>query len=382
MTESKIKIALNGVTGRMGLNQHLVNSILAIRKEGGLELGDGTKLVPEPVLVGRNADKLKQIAAAHGVAQWTTDLDAALADPEVEIYCDAGSTLQRADNLEKALKAGKHVYCEKPISADTGSAVKLCRLAREKGLKSGVVQDKLWAPGLRKLKYLKDTGFFGRVLTVRISGTYWVFEGDLVKPQRPSWNYRKEDGGSMILDMMPHYRYMLDIFAPARRMVCLGATHIPQRWDEQGKPYACTADDAAYAIVELEGGIVAPIDTSWCIRAYSDDIINMKVDGTDGSAVAGLTKCSVQRRETTPRGHWSLDVAKPVDFFEGWQEMPEPEPYRNAFRAEWELFLRHVYEGGAFAWDLLAGARGVQFAELAEASWRESRWVDVPDLGA
>lgn len=380
MTDRTLKIVMNGITGRMGMNQHLVNSILAIRKEGGLPLADGSRVIPEPILVGRNADKVRDVAEKNGVAQWTTDLDKALAEPGVAIYCDAGSTLQRAGHLEKALKAGKHVYCEKPISAETDVAMKLYRLAKEKGLKSGVVQDKLWAPGIRKLKFLADSGYFGRVLSVRIDGCYWVFEGDLVKPQRPSWNYRKEDGGSMILDMMPHYRYMIDLFGNAKRMVCLGATHIPQRWDEQGRAFTATADDASYAIIELDNGVVVPVNSSWCIRARSDDIINMKVDGTHGSAACGLTKCFAQRRETTPRGHWSLDVSKPIDFFDGWQEVPEPEPYKNAFRVEWELFLRHVCEDSPFPWDLLAGAKGVQFAELADISWREGRWVDVPDL--
>jgi len=380
MTDRKLGIIMNGVTGRMGTNQHLFHSILAVRKEGGLALADGTRVMPDPILVGRNAEKLQALARSAGLDRWTTDLDGALADAEAEVYFDAGSTVLRAGNLTKAIAAGKHVYCEKPIADGLDAAVKVYKLAAKKGCRHGVVQDKLWAPGILKLRKLVATGFFGRILTVRIEGCYWVFEGDLAPAQRPSWNYRKEDGGGMILDMMPHYRYVLDIFGAPKRIVCVGATHIPERWDEKGRPFDATADDAAYAIIELEGGIVAPIVSSWCLRVRREDIITVQVDGTDGSAVAGLGRCFVQRRETTPRGQWSLDVADPVDFHAGWQEVPDQEPYKNAFRAEWELFLRHICEDSPFPWDLLAGARGVQLADLAQRSWREGRWMEVPAL--
>jgi len=382
MTERALGIVMNGVTGRMGRNQHLIHSILAIRKAGGVTLADGTRVMPDPILVGRNAEKLRALAGEFGLDRWTTDLDAALADPAAEIYFDGGATLLRADNLAKAIAAGKHVYCEKPTAADLDAAVRVCRLAADRGCRHGVVQDKLWAPGLLKLRTLLDSGFFGQVLAVRIEGCYWVFEGDLVPPQRPSWNYRKEDGGGMILDMMPHYRYMIDPFGAPRRVVCLGATHVDRRWDESGRPFAATADDSFYAILELENGVVASVNSSWCFRVRRDDIISMQVDGTAGSAVAGLRQCFVQRRETTPRAQWSLDMAHPIDFHAGWQEVPDQRPYVNAFRAEWELFIRHVCEDAPFPWTLAAGARGVQLAELAELSWREGRWMDVPALDA
>ncbi len=382
MTERSLKIVMNGVTGRMGMNQHLIRSILAIRNDGGLPLSDGTRVVPEPILVGRDAEKLKALAEAHDVAQWTTDLDGALRDDDAPIYFDGGSTLQRADNLKKAIAAGKHVYCEKPTSSSYDQALEVYLLAAAKGCKSGVVHDKLWAPGMRKLRMLLESGFFGRVLSVRIEGCYWVFEGDLVPSQRPSWNYRKEDGGSMILDMMPHYQYMIELFGTIKRVVCLGATHIPQRWDENGRPFDATADDANYAIAELDNGVVVPINSSWCFRVSRDDIITVLVDGTEGSAVADLRKCRVQRRETTPRAQWSLDIADPIDYAAAWQEVPDQEPYKNAFRAQWELFIRHVLEDKPFPWTLLSGAKGVQFAELAAQSWHEGCWKTIKEPSA
>jgi predicted dehydrogenase len=380
MTERKMQIVMNGVTGRMGKNQHLIHSILAIAKAGGIVLSDGTRVVPDPILVGRNPQKLEALSAECGVERWTTDLDGALAEPGAEVYFDGGSTLQRAGNLEKAIAAGKHVYCEKPTAEGSVEAHRLYKLAADAGIKHGVVHDKLWAPGFHKVRKLLDDGHFGRVLSVRVEGCYWVFEGDLQAPQRPSWNYRKEDGGSMILDMIPHYQYMIELFGNPKRIVCMGATHIPKRWDEDGKFYTATADDAAYAIVELDNGIIVPINSSWCTRLRGEDIIQMHVDGTDGSAFAGLGKCFSQDRENTPRAQWSLDLASPPDYYATWQEVPDSEPYTNAFRLQWELFIRHIYEGTPFPWNLLSGAKGVQLAELAFKSWEEGAWMEVPDL--
>jgi predicted dehydrogenase len=243
------------------------------------------------------------------------------------------------------------------------------------------VQDKLFLPGLLKLKRLIDGGFFGRILSVRGEFGYWVFEGDWQPAQRPSWNYRAEDGGGIILDMLCHWRYVLDnLFGPVRAVSCLGATHIPQRVDERGRAYAATADDAAYATFEIEGGIVAQINSSWCVRVYRDELFSLQVDGTEGSAVAGLRECKIQHRATTPRPVWNPDVPSPIDFWDAWQDVPNNAVFDNGFKVQWEYFLRHVVEDAPFPWDLLAGARGVQLAELGLRSWRERRWVDVPEL--
>ena len=381
MAFHNIGIIMNGVTGRMGTNQHLIRSIVAIRDQGGVALPDGDAIMPDPILVGRSEHKLRALAAAHGVERWSTDLDACLANPHDTIYFDAQTTTRRAAGVRAAVAAGKHIYCEKPIAADLATALELARLARAAGVKNGVVQDKLWLPGLRKLKRLVDSGFFGRILSVRGEFGYWVFEGDWQPAQRPSWNYRKEDDGGIIIDMLCHWRYVLDqIFGPVRAVSCLGATHLPERVDEQGKPYRATADDAAYATFELEGGIIAQINSSWCVRVYRDELFMLQVDGTEGSAVAGLRECRAQHRANTPRAIWNPDIPSPIDFWENWQEVPDNTVFDNAFKVQWELFLKHVARDEPFPWDLVEGAKGVQLAELGLRSWAERRWLEVPEL--
>ena len=384
MTETKVHtvgIVMNGVTGRMGTNQHLMRSIVAIVKQGGVKVGGGETIVPDPVLVGRNPDKLAKLAEMSGVEKWTTNLDEALADPRNTIYFDAQTTDRRVAAVTKAIRAGKHVYCEKPIALSTADAMELYRLAEKAGLKHGVVQDKLWLPGLLKLRTLIDSGFFGRILTVRGEFGYWVFEGDVVPCQRPSWNYRKADGGGIIFDMLAHWRYVLDnLFGTVKAVSCLGATHVPKRWDEAGKPYEVTADDAAYATFQLEGGVIAHINSSWCVRVRRDDLLTLQVDGTAGSAVAGLRDCWAQSAGATPRPVWNPDVPSPIRFFDGWTPVPDVPDCDNAFKAEWELFLRHVVKNEPFRWNLLEGAKGVQLAECGLQSWQQRRWIDVPPL--
>jgi len=379
MSEKRIGIIMHGVTGRMGMNQHLIRSILEIRKQGGVALKDGTRLMPDPLLVGRNAAKVEALAKQHGVQRWSADLDAALEGPD-EIFFDAASTQLRPKLLKRAIAARKHVYCEKPVSTTLAEANDLYKAAKKARIKHGVVQDKLWLPGLLKLKMLRDQGFFGRILSVRGEFGYWVFEGNLQATQRPSWNYRAEDGGGIILDMLCHWRYVLDnLFGEVRSVICLGATHIPYRWDEAGKKYKATADDAAYATFRLAGDVIAHFNSSWTVRVRRDDLLTLQVDGTHGSAVAGLRRCLTQSYAETPKPVWNPDIAQPIDFFAGWKEVPD-ENYDNAFKAQWELFLRHVAGEGPFRWGLLEGAKGVQLAELGLKSWRQRKWLDVPRL--
>ncbi|AYG68556.1 MULTISPECIES: Gfo/Idh/MocA family oxidoreductase [unclassified Rhizobium] len=384
MATKPIGIIMHGITGRMGYNQHLVRSILAIREQGGVLLSNGDRLMPEPVLVGRNAEKIEAVARKHGLSKTTTDLDAALADPNNTIFFDAGSTQMRVELIEKAIAAGKHVYCEKPISETLEEALSVAASAERRGVKNGVVQDKLFLPGLRKIAMLRDSGFFGKILSVRGEFGYWVFEGDWgVKAQRPSWNYRRQDGGGMILDMLPHWRYVLDnLFGEVKSVSCLGATHIPSRVDENGNTYAADADDAAYATFELEGGVIAHINSSWAVRVRRDDLVTFQVDGTHGSAVCGLMRCWTQHRVNTPKPVWNPDQPQTIDFFDTWDEVPDTQAFDNGFKVQWEDFLRHVAEDAPWKFTLREGAKGVQLAELAQKSWAERRWIDVPSLSA
>jgi predicted dehydrogenase len=376
----KIGIILNGVTGRMGANQHLLRSIVPIIRQGGVRVSPAEFIMPEPVLAGRNPVKLEALSRQAGGAPWSTDLDTLLADPAYPVYFDAQSTLLRPAAVARAIQAGKHVYCEKPVAATSAAALALHQAAERAGVRHGVVQDKLWLPGFRKLKSLLDRGFFGRLLAVKGDFGYWVFEGDTIPAQRPSWNYRKEDGGGIIMDMFCHWRYLLDnLFAPVAAVSCLGAIHIPRRVDEEGRPYDCTADDAAYATFELANGLICQFNSSWCTRVRRDDLLTVQVDGTEGSAVAGLRDVWLQPYGATPRPLWNPDVPQPEDFPATWQRMPEQLDCDNAFKAQWELFLRHVVLGEPFPWNLLAGAKGVQLAELALASWRQRCWVRVPE---
>lgn len=381
MKKHTIGIIMNGVTGRMGTNQHYVRSILAIREQGGVKINDDEVIWPVPVLVGRSEAKLSKLAAMGQGIRWSTDLDAELKNPANTIYFDSQTTGRRAPAVKKAIATGKHVYCEKPTAVSSADALDLYHVATKAGVKNGVVQDKLWLPGMRKIQRLKEQGFFGKILSVRGEFGYWVFEGDNIPAQRPSWNYRKEDDGGIIVDMLCHWRYVLDnLFGEVKAVSCLGATHIPERVDEQGQKYRCTADDSAYATFELEGGVIAHFNSSWTVRVRRDDLLTLQVDGTHGSAVIGLRDCWIQHYGNTPRPTWNPDVPQPLNFFEGWAKVPEQESHDNAFKIQWELFLRHVVLDEPFPWTLLQGAKGVQLAELGLQSWEERRWLPVENL--
>ena len=381
MAQQRIGIIMHGVTGRMGMNQHLIRSIMAIRAQGGVTLANGDRVMPDPILIGRNEEKIAELARKYQIERWSTDLDAALANTNDSVFFDAATTQMRPTLLAKAIAAGKHIYCEKPVATSLTDALHIYGLAKKAGIKHGVVQDKLFLPGLQKLKMLNDSGFFGRILSVRGEFGYWVFEGDLQPIQRPSWNYRSADGGGIILDMLCHWRYVLDnLFGEVKSLSCLGATHIPERFDEQGRKYQATADDAAYATFELEGGIIAQINSSWTTRVRRDDLVTFHVDGTHGSAVAGLNDCLTQARVNTPKPVWSPDTKQTIDFFDGWSPVPDTQTYDNGFKTQWEMYLRHVAEDAPFKWNLLEGAKGVQLVECALESWKERRWVDVPKL--
>ena len=378
----QIGVIMNGVTGRMGTNQHLLRSIVAIRDQGGVKIGDGESIVPDPILVGRNEKKLAALAARAGGVKYTTDLEGILADPAYPIYFDAQLTQLRAPAVLKAIAAGKHIYCEKPSGTTTQEAYALYEAAKKAGVKQGVVQDKLFLPGLVKLKNLIGSGFFGEILSVRGEFGYWVFTGhDAIPVQRPSWNYRKEDGGGIIVDMLCHWRYVLDnLFGEVKAVSCLGATHVKERIDESGKPYVCTADDSAYATFELNGGVIAQFNSSWTVRVRRDDLLTLQVDGTKGSAVAGLRGCTIQPYGATPRPVWNPDIDSPIDFAENWMTVPTNQILDNGFKIQWEMFLKHVVLDTPWVYDLREGAKGVQLAEAGLKSWEERRWVALDPL--
>jgi predicted dehydrogenase len=377
LAQRTIRVIMNGVTGRMGYRQHLVRSVLAIRNEGGAQLPDGDRITIEPILVGRNAEKLATLAAQHDVANYTTSLDEALGD-DASIYFDAQVTSERKKSILKAIGAGKHIFTEKPIAESVEEGIELVTAAREAGVINGVVHDKLYLPGLIKLKRLIDAGFFGRILAVRGEFGYWVFEGDLLPGQRPSWNYRAEDGGGMILDMFPHWNYVLEnLFGQVQAVTAKAVTHIPERWDEQGRKYAATADDAAYAIFELEGDVIAQINSSWAVRVDRGELVEFQVDGTHGSAVAGLFGCRIQPRVSTPMPVWNPDLPTIEDFRSQWEQIPDNAEFPNGFRAQWEQFLSDVDAGRPHSYDLAAGVRGLQLADAGLTSSAEGRRVAI-----
>jgi len=381
MTRKVIHVALNGVTGRMGYRQHLLRSLLAIREQGGVRLEDGTSLYPEPILVGRNEDRLRAIAERHGLERWTTSLDEVLADPGVDVYFDTQATSAREASLMKAIEAGKHVYTEKPVAGSLEGALRLARAARAAGITHGVVQDKLFLPGVMKLQRLVAGGFFGRVLSVRLEFGYWVFEGNEIPAQRPSWNYRAEAGGGIVLDMFPHWQYLLTaLFGPIAAVYTRATTHVPRRWDESGTVYDATADDAAYAVLEFASGAFASVNSSWAVRVNRRELLELQVDGTDASAVAGLRDCAVQHRMLTPVPVWNPDLPDPIAYQALWSDVPDNMAFDNGFKVEWELFLTCAAEGRPFTWDLAEGAKGVQLANLALQSSAEGRRLTVPAL--
>lgn len=381
MAQRKVRIIMNGVTGRMGYRQHLLRSILAIRDDGGVELDDGSRLQVEPILVGRNHEKLAELAKRHDVADFTTDLDEALADTTASIYFDAQVTTERKKAILKAIAAGKHIYTEKPVAESVGEGMELAQAAAAAGVINGVVHDKLYLPGLLKLKRLVDAGFFGRILSIRGEFGYWVFEGDKQAAQRPSWNYRAEDGGGMVLDMFCHWNYVLEnIFGRVESVMAKAVTHIPERWDEHGEKYVATADDAAYGIFELEGNIIAQINSSWAVRVDRGELVEFQVDGTDGSAVAGLFDCRIQPSVRTPKPVWNPDLPVDQDFRSQWASVPDNQEFANGFRAQWEQYLRDVDAGRPHAYDLMSGVRGLQLVEAGMASSAQGRRIEIERL--
>jgi len=378
MPTQTIGIIVNGATGRIGSTQHLANALAPIRREGGLAAG-GDRIVPRLLLVGRDAGRLAQIAAAHGVTEWSTDLDAALGDSSFTVFFDAAATHQRRQVLEKAIAAGKHLYTEKPVALSAADGLALLAAARARGLKHGAVEDKQYLPGLQKLAALSRAGFFGRVVGFQLEFGWWVFDGVERPSQRPSWNYTRAGGGGLILDMYPHWRYVIEnILGPIRRVVTAAATAVPERIDESGARYRVDVEDTATTLVELADGAFGTIMSSWATRVRRDDLMTFAIDGTGGSAIAGLHRCRVQTNAGTPTvKHFNPMVDLAIDYRADWSDAPEAGPYTNPYRVGWEDFLRHLVAGGPLISDLAAGVRDLQFAEACRRSAATGAWVDL-----
>jgi predicted dehydrogenase len=378
MATRSIGVIINGATGRIGTTQHL-RHLVDIRDEGGLKLRNGDRLLPDPLIVGRDASKLEALAEANGSLRWTVDIGAALDGPD-EIFMDCAATGGRAALVRRAIAAGKHIHVEKPTASTVAEALELAGLAEKAGVRHGVVQDKLYLPGFTKLTFLKQTGFFGRVLSARIDAGSWIFDGEFQECQRPSWNYKRAEGGGLALDMMAHWRYMLDrLVAPVMWVTAQIGTAVPRRVDEKGNAYEVDADDTVHALLTLEGGIMATITNSWATRVRRDDTICIQIDGTSGSAVAGRNRCFIQSAAGTPELFFGVASGK-VDPFSHWAEVPDTRSFTNPYRECWEQFLRHVGEGAPFVPTLLEGAKAVQLAELVYRSHAEGKWLEVEKL--
>jgi predicted dehydrogenase len=379
MADRRIGIILNGATGRMGTTQHVPN-LLAIAAEGGLKLRNGDRLVPDLLIVGRDPDRLSALACAHGGLRWTTNLTEALHTPD-DIFMDCAATGDRPVRVRRAIAAGKHIHIEKPTASTVDEAMELARLAHKAGVKHGVIQDKLFLPGFAKLLFVKNAGFFGRVLSIKIDAGSWIFDGVTQECQRPSWNYRRAEGGGLALDMMAHWRYMVDrLAAPVIGVSAMMSTAIPKRVDEHGQLYDVDVEDTSHALLKLAGGAVGIITNSWATRVRRDDTMVVQIDGTAGSAVAGRMRCFTQSAVNTPEAFFGGGRPANMDFIAQWQEVPDSLPVRNPFRQCWEAFLRHVGEDAPYVSTLLEGAKAVQLADSAYRSVAEGRWMDLPEL--
>lgn len=381
MATRRLGIIMHGATGRIGTTQHLLNCLVPIRAEGGLPLANGDRLMPDPILVGRNADKLAALAARFGLERWSTDLDAALANPQDELFFECAYGGNRPELARRAMAAGKNIYLEKPVADSMEEVLALRAEAERRGLKHAVMQDKIHLPGLVKLKTLLDIGFFGRVLSTKLDFGWWVFDGEHIPAQRTSWNYQRKLGGGLVLDMFPHWRYVIEhLFGRPASVVCHTRTAQPKRWDEQHRPFDVDVDDEARAILEFESGVVGEIFSSWATRIRRDDMLVVSVDGTQGSAHATLHQCLTQTLGTTPKPVFPVQAPQPMDFFAQWAEVPDMQPFKNSYRQAWEAFLRHVAEDAPNTASLLQAAKGLQLIEACHRSNRERRWVDMPTL--
>lgn len=376
-----IGIIMDGATSRIATQMHLTRTLIPIRKEGGLPLANGDRLMPEPTLLGRSPDKLAALAAELGGLKWSTDAEACLADKANAIYFDASFTGGRIPRARRAIAAGKHVYLEKPIANSAADALDLARAAHKAGVANGVVQDKLGLPGFSKLMKLKQAGFFGEIYSARLNFGWWVFDGQVHTSQRPSWNYKKSGGGGLVSDMFPHWRYITEaLLGPIKAVSAHVAIRQKRRIDEDGKAYDVDVEDEVFAQFEHAGGVLAQVSSSWATRIRGDDMLTMQIDGSGGSAVAGLHHCYIMPAAATSKPHFDIDKPRTYSLNDDWMEVPEVWPGKNGYRQGWEMFLHHIAEGTPNTTTLLAGAKHLQLADACLQSHKERRWVELEEL--
>ncbi|MFL5334274.1 MAG: Gfo/Idh/MocA family oxidoreductase [Geminicoccaceae bacterium] len=381
MATRRLGIIIHGATSRIGTTQHLLNSLIPIRQEGGLPLSNGDRLMPDPILVGRTPEKLQALAERLGLTRWTTDLDAALANPEDELFFECAYGGGRAQLAHRAIKAGKHIYLEKPVADSLAEVLELRAAAEAAGRKHAVMQDKIHLPGLVKLKTVLGLGTLGKLLSMKLEFGWWVFDGEVIPAQRTSWNYKQAMGGGLVLDMFPHWRYVIDhLFGAPTALTCHMRTAQPKRWDEQHRPYDVDVEDEARAILEFPDGMVGEIFSSWATRIRRDDMLVITAEGTAGSATCTLHQCWMQTLANTPKPLFPVNAPQPMDFRSQWAEVPELVPFKNSYRQAWEAFLRHVAEDAPNTASLLQAAHGLQLIEACHTSHKERRWVSLPPI--
>ncbi len=381
MATQRLGIIMHGATSRIGTTQHLMNSLVPIIAEGGLPLANGDRLMPDPILLGRTPEKMAALAARFGIKRWSTDIDACLADKNDALFFECAYGGNRVELARRAIAAGKHIYLEKPVAESMAEVLALRETAEAAGVSHAVMQDKIHLPGLAKLKTLLDMGYFGKIHGMRLEFGWWVFDGEHIPAQRTSWNYKKALGGGLVLDMFPHWRYVIEhLFGRPTAVTARINTAQPKRWDEQHQPYDVDVEDEVRAIVEFENGVVGEVFSSWATRIRRDDMLVVSVDGDKASAHATLHDCFVQTIGTTPKPVFPVQAPQTADFFSQWQKAPELMPFKNSYRQAWELFLRHLAEGTPNTASLLQAARGLQLIEACYESHRGRRWVEMPAL--
>ena len=283
--------------------------------------------------------------------------------PSFPILFDAAATKQRVSTLTKAIAAGKHIYSEKPVALSVADGMALLTAARARNLKHGAVEDKIFLPGLQKLSAARRAEILRP--RHRLSPRFRLVGVRRIRAQKPAAKLELPAKRCR----RSHHGYVSALAlrrskAFSARSVGLWhatATAIPQRADESGTRYDVDVDDTSLTLAELENGAVGTIACSWATRVRRDDLLTFQIDGTSGSAVAGLHRCWAQSAGDTPEvRHINPMVDIGFDYRRDWKEVPGLAAYANPYRVGWDRFLKHIVTGEPLASDLSAGIRDVQ----------------------